>query len=102
MTPKVIWMANLVHAQSTLLALIGVWSAFSLICPWAKMAKVLFYLSAIYTGLWIAVHIGIFYCHRKQLLLQCSPEYRVQESDVHFLFGQFQYPESFWYSYGAQ
>eukprot|EP01053_Blabericola_migrator_P008100 Blabericola_migrator_1__8099@NODE_416_length_8706_cov_42_211136_g328_i0_p5_GENE_NODE_416_length_8706_cov_42_211136_g328_i0NODE_416_length_8706_cov_42_211136_g328_i0_p5_ORF_typecomplete_len174_score16_75CobD_Cbib/PF03186_13/0_25_NODE_416_length_8706_cov_42_211136_g328_i05971118 len=102
LTPAIPWLASLVNGQSTLLCLTGVWSVLALICPFAFMAKGLVYLGSAYGLVWFITHLAIFYCFREQLLLQCSPEYRGVETKAHFLFGEYRYPESFWYTYFAQ
>lgn len=91
-------LATLTHLEHGILAFCGICSIGAMICPFPILAKSLYYISIVYALNWVAVHIGIFFAHKNRELLDFVPEFR-DSGDIQSIFGELQWPQSFWYAY---
>lgn len=91
------WMQTLVTIATAIKALVGFWSVLALICPFAFMAKTLYYGGVASVLVWVITHIGIFYCYRRRALLEFISGWRTKEDPV-LIFGDLGWPASFWYN----
>lgn len=94
---EVLWPQPFVAAQSCIKLLIGLWCTLGLICPFSFMAKILYYLSVLYTVVWAVVEGAALWSYNKGLLLEFNSHFRAEKGPAFAFFQTVKWPESFWW-----
>ncbi|EZG55862.1 putative transmembrane protein [Gregarina niphandrodes] len=100
--PLVPWMGQLYSLEMIVMSVAGFFTLCVMLCAFSVFAKLLYFSTLVYGGVWFTTHLGLLYCYQKRFLLDFVPGIRGQREFQALVFGELTWPSSFWYQYAAK